>query len=243
MCRGFKASSLHPGGFAEEVLVPAGHVNLTTLRLPDQVSFEQGSFTEPLACCMRSLHRWNLQPGDVVLLVGLGAMGLLMGQIVRAFHGLVMGTDLEPTRLDLAQQLGLDAVCLAGDHERLTKLIEVLTEGRGCDVVVLTAGDGITLQDAVGWVRDGGTIVVFGNLAPRVPALLDPNMRYSREVTLQGSYSPSPMELVHALQLIASQVVKVEPLITHRIPLEDLLQAVELARARRAVKAIINPNG
>jgi len=93
------------------------------------------------------------------------------------------------------------------------------------------------------WVRDGGTIVVFGNLAPRVPALLDPNMLYSREITLQGSYSPSPMELVHALQLIASQVVKVEPLITHRIPLEDLLQAVELARARRAVKAIINPNG
>lgn len=241
MCRRFKASSLHPGGFAEEVLVPAEHVRFTTLRLPERVSFEQGSFTEPLACCLRSLRRWNLQPGDVVLLVGLGAMGLLMGQLVRTYHGTVLGTDLEEARLDLATQVGAHAVCLAGDPGRLTKLIEEVTEGRGCDVVVLTAGDGATLQEAVRWVRDGGTITLFGTLSPPMPAFLDPNMLYYREITLQGSYSPSPVELVHALQLIESHAVKVDLLITHRIPLQDLSRAVDLARTRRAVKAIINP--
>ncbi|MBI3325429.1 MAG: alcohol dehydrogenase catalytic domain-containing protein [Nitrospinae bacterium] len=241
MCRRFKASRLDPGGFAEEVLVPAEHVQLTTLRLPEQVSFEQGSFTEPLACCLRSLRRWNLQPGDVVLLVGLGVMGLLMGQLVRTYHGIVLGTDLEERRLELARQGGARAVCLAGDRERLARLIDEVTEGRGCDVVVLTAGDGATLQDALHWVRDGGTITLFGNLSPQVPASLDPNVLYYREITLQGSYSPAPLDLVHALQLIESHAVEVDWLITHRIPLQDLSQAVELARTRRAVKAIINP--
>ena len=243
MCRSFKASNLHPGGFAEEVLVPEEHVRLTTLRLPEQVSFEEGSFTEPLACCLRSLRRWNVQPGDVVLLVGLGAMGLLMAELVRAHHGIVLGTDLEEARLELAERMGARAVCLATERERLGAVIADATEGRGCDVVVLTAGDGATLQEAVGWVRDGGIITLFGNLSPRTPAVLDPNILYYREVTVQGSYSPSPTDLVSALQLIHSHAVNVDPLITHRMPLGGIQQAIELARTRRAVKAIIHPNG
>ena len=241
MCRSFKQSNLIPGGFAEEVLVPAEHVKLTTLRLPDQVSFEAGSFTEPLACCLRSLQRWHLQPGDVVLVVGLGPMGLLMAQLVQASRGLVLGLDLDEPRLAFAQRLGVDAVCPAVDVEQVTRLVNALTQGRGCDVVVLTAGHGGTVQDACQWVRDGGTITLFGNLVLQHPAELDPNMLYYREITIQGSYSPSPRELVHALHLIASHAVKVDMLITHRLPLEELPQAVELARTRRAVKAIINP--
>jgi L-iditol 2-dehydrogenase len=241
MCRSFKQSQLIPGGFAEEVLVSAEHVKLTTLRLPEHVSFEAGSFTEPLACCLRSLQRWNLQPGDVVLVIGLGPMGLLMAQLVRANHGLACGLDLDEQRLAFATRVGVEVVCPAADDERVARLVSDLTQGRGCDVVVLTAGHGGTVQEACQWVRDGGTITLFGNLALQRPAELDPNMLYSREITIQGSYSPSPRELVHALQLIASHTVNVDRLITHRLPLEELPQAVELARTRRAVKAIINP--
>jgi L-iditol 2-dehydrogenase len=243
MCRGFKQSNLRPGGFAEEVLVPAEHVKLTTLRLPAQVSWEQGSFTEPLACCLRALRRWHLQPADVVLIVGLGAMGLLMAQLVQAHHGVVAGLDVDERRLAFAARVGVQAVCSAAEPQQLTAVIHKLTEGRGCDVVVLTAGHGDTLTTALEWVRDGGTITLFGNLAPELPAQLDPNVLYYREITLHGSYSPSPLELVHALQLIESRAVNVDLLITHRLPLEELPQAVELARTRRAVKAIINPYG
>jgi L-iditol 2-dehydrogenase len=241
MCRSFKQSHLTPGGFAEEVLVPAEHVKLTTLRLPDHVSFEAASFTEPLACCLRSLRRWNLQPADVVLIVGLGPMGLLMAQLVQANRGLVLGMDLDERRLAFATGLGVDAVCPAEDGEQVIGLVHDLTQGRGCDVVVLTAGHGGTVQDACQWVRDGGIITLFGNMTLQRPAQLDPNVLYYREITIEGSYSPSPLELVHALHLIASHAVKVDRLITHRMPLEELPQAVELARTRRAVKAIINP--
>jgi len=243
MCRSFKRSNLIPGGFAEEVLVPSEHVKLTTLRLPRQVSFDEGSFAEPLACCLRALRRWNLQPGDVVLTVGLGAMGLLMAQLVRANRGIALGTDMDEQRLAFATDIGVDAVCSAADEPQLLSLAKDLTQGRGCDIVVLTAGHGGTVQDACQWVRDGGIITLFGNLAQQRPAQLDPNVLYSREITLQGSYSPSPLELVHALQLIGTHAVKVDRLITHRLPLEELPQAVELARTRRAVKAIINPHG
>ena len=241
MCRSFKQSNLIPGGFAEEVLVPAEHVKLTTLRVPEHVSFDAASFTEPLACCLRSLRRWNLQPADVVLIIGLGPMGLLMAQLVRANHGLVLGLDLDERRLAFATRLGVDTVCSGADVEQATRLAHDLTQARGCDVVVLTAGHGGTVEDACRWVRDGGIITIFGNMALERPAQLDPNVLYYREITVQGSYSPSPLELVHALHLIASHAVKVDLLITHRLPLEELPQAVELARTRQAVKAIINP--
>jgi L-iditol 2-dehydrogenase len=243
MCRHFKQSNLYPGGFAEEVLVPAEHVKFTTLPLPDQLSFEAASFTEPLACCLRSLRRWNFHPGDVVLVVGLGPMGLLMAQLIQAHRGVVLGTDMDEDRLAFATCVGVDAVCSASDGEQLTQLLKDLTQERGCDVVVLTAGHGGTVQDALHWVRDGGTITLFGNLALHRPAEIDPNVLYYREITLQGSYSPSPLELVHALHLIDSRAVKVDRLITHRLPLEALPKAVELARTRRAMKAIINPHG
>jgi L-iditol 2-dehydrogenase len=243
MCRGFKHSNLHPGGFAEEVLVPAQHVRLTTLHLPAQLSWEQGSFTEPLACCLRALRRWHVQPADVVMIVGLGAMGLLMAQLVQAHHGVVLGIDLDQTRLEFAARLGVRAVCSAAEPQQVATVVQELTEGRGCDVVVLTAGHGDTLTTALEWVRDGGTITLFGNLAPQMPAQLDPNVLYAREISLHGSYSASPLELVHALQLIASHAVDVDLLITHRLSLAELPRAVELARTRRAIKAIINPYG
>jgi len=241
MCRSFKQSQLIPGGFAEAVLVSAEHMKLTTLRLPAQVSFDEGSFVEPLACCLRASRHWSLQPADVVLIVGLGPMGLLMAQLVQASRGIALGTDLDEQRLDFAKGMGVDAVCSAADEEQLLNLAQELTQSRGCDVVVLTAGHGGTVQDACQWVRDGGSITLFGNLAQQRPAQLDPNLLYSREISIQGSYSPSPLDLVHALHLIATHAVKVDPLITHRLPLEGLPQAVELARTRRALKAIINP--
>jgi L-iditol 2-dehydrogenase len=142
MCRSFKQSHLVPGGFAEEVLVPAEHVKSTTLRLPEHVSFDAASFTEPLACCLRSLRRWNLQPADVVLIVGLGPMGLLMAQLVQTNHGLALGIDMDEQRLEFAKRLGVNAVCPAVDGEQVTRLVHDLTQGRGCDVVVLTAGTG-----------------------------------------------------------------------------------------------------
>jgi L-iditol 2-dehydrogenase len=241
MCRSFKQSNLIPGGFAEEVLVPAEHAKLTTLLLPTDVSFDEGSFAEPLACCLRASRRWNLQPADVVLIVGLGPMGLLMAQLVRGSRGIALGIDLDERRLEFAKGLGLDIVCSAADESRILQVVTDLTQSRGCDVVVLTAGHGGTVQDACRWVRDGGSITLFGNLAQQQPAQLDPNTLYTREITLQGSYSPSPLELVHAVHLIEAHAIEATPLITHCLPLEELPQAVELARTRQAMKVIINP--
>ncbi|MDQ2717067.1 MAG: alcohol dehydrogenase catalytic domain-containing protein, partial [Chloroflexota bacterium] len=121
MCASFKASNIDPCGFAEYIRVPAPHVQHTTLALPDSLSAEEGSFTEPLACCVRAVRRTPLLAGDSVVVMGLGSVGLLMVQAVKALADVrVYGIDLLPERLQLARELGADGVLQAsGDEEAL----------------------------------------------------------------------------------------------------------------------------
>src|SRR6185295_9163997 len=110
MCAAFKSSNLDPCGFAEYVRVPSEHVKHVTLALPDTLSDEEGSFTEPLACVVRAVRRSALRPGDLVLVVGLGTVGLLMAQTFRAAGVEVLGLDVLPERIAFAGEYAVSAV-------------------------------------------------------------------------------------------------------------------------------------
>ncbi|RMF92577.1 MAG: alcohol dehydrogenase [Nitrospinota bacterium] len=237
MCRFFKTTNLDPGGFAQFVRVPGPHVHLTTFPLPSALSYDEGTFMEPLACCLRSLKRCALQGGDLVVIVGSGSIGLLMMQLVRLFQAQPVVVDLVPERLRLAQDLGAYQTLQAGT-DPITAVLQELSEGRGADLIIFTAGQEEVVVEALTWVRDGGTINLFAGLPP---ARLDLRTLYHRELTVYGSYSPSPRELSQALTLLAAGKVQVKPLITHHLPLAELPQAVVLARQRRALKVMLHP--
>lgn len=240
MCRFYKASNVYPGGFSEYIRVPALHTNHTTFLIPSQLSYDQATFMEPLACCLKSVRRCNFQPGDTALVVGLGPMGLMMVQLINLFHVRVIGVDLVNSRLELGLQMGADTVVKA-QPEEIKRVARELSEGRGVDAVILTAGTAETLIQALDWVRDNGVINSFASVPPGSLAQLDPNILYHRELTLYGSYSSAPTDLAHALKYLETGKVKVAPLITHRLPLENFSQALQLLTEKKALKVIMIP--
>jgi len=241
MCPTFKATKLDPGGFAEYVRLSASHVAHTTLHIPADLSDEEASFTEPLACCLRGIKRSPPQEGDTVLIVGAGSIGLLMLQLARIQGARVMVTDLIEGRLDLARSLGTDlALNAKGD---VATTVSQFTAGRGVDVVILTAGAAEPVAQALDYVRNGGVINIFAGTPPRSSVHLDINRIYHREITILGSYSSSPLELREALGLLTEGAVRVEGLVTHRLPLTALPHAIELARRHEALKVFITMEG
>ena len=241
MCAAFKASNIDPCGFAEYIRVPAQHVQQTTLPLPDTLSAEEGSFTEPLACCVRAVRRTPLHDGDTIIVMGLGSVGLLMLQAVKAMgmasrlNLQVYGVDLLPERLQLARQLGADEAFLApSDEQGLRVMLAPYTEGRGADAILLTAPGTRPFMQALASVCKGGTINIFAAHEGAVPISLD--TIYKQELTIISSYSSSPEDLRIALKLLAGHKVRVDGLISHRLPLEQFSEGVALMRERAALK-------
>jgi L-iditol 2-dehydrogenase len=237
MCREFKRINLDPGGFAELCRVPAPNVGHATFALPDAMDDETASFTEPLACCLRAVKRSGVRPGDTVVVVGLGSIGCLLVQAFRLAGASVFGADLDPARRALGRRAG--ARVPDADHELERELREA-TDGRGADVVMLTAGGAPLLPWAAARVRDGGQLHYFaGGTGESLPLAL--GELYHRELTLSATYSSSPHELREAFDLLSGGRVDVEGLITHRLPLADLARGIELMQQRAAVKVYIRP--
>ena len=235
MCRAFKASNLDPGGFAEYVRVPPANVRHATFRIPAHLTDEEASFVEPLACCVRAIDRARVEPGDTVLVIGLGSIGCLFVQLARRAGAAVLGVDPLAGRATLARQLGARG---AGDAAAVAAAVHEASEGRGADHVIVTGGGADVLPWAVGCAREGGTLHFFaggsGEALPLPLATL-----YHRELTVTSTYSSSPATLARAFWLLAAGKVEVDRLITHRLPLERLAEGVDLMRRREALKVYV----
>jgi L-iditol 2-dehydrogenase len=233
MCRTFKASHLDPGGFAERVRVPAENARHATFRVPPEMPDVVASFTEPLGCCVRAVRRADLRPGDLAAVVGLGAMGQLIAQLVRRTGAAAVAVDPLAARRELALALG--AAAAVGPPEA-PGVLSRLSDGRGADVAVLTVGSPAVVRDALGWVRDGGAVHLFvgeGEGPLPVEAL------YKRELTLTATYSSSPADLAEAFALLRAGAVRVAELCSHRLPLGEVGEAVRLMERREALKVYV----
>jgi L-iditol 2-dehydrogenase len=237
MCRHFKRINLDPGGFAELCRVPAPNVDHATFVLPEAMSDESASFTEPLACCLRAVKRCRVERGDTVIVVGLGSIGCLLIQAFMLSGAIVFATDLMPARRALGRMAG--AQVFDSDAE-LDRALGHVTDDRGADVVMLTAGGAALLPWAAAHARDGGHLHYFaGGRGESLPLTLAE--LYHRELTLSTTYSSSPAELREAFDLLSRGKVKVDGLITHRLPLAKLAHAVQLMQKQEAVKVYITP--
>ena len=237
MCRKFKHTNIVPGGFAEYIYVSEDHLMNTVFNVTASITDEEISFTEPLACCIRCVKRTKVDFNSNVLVVGLGTIGLLMGQAARELGFKAYGVDLLDERVELAKKFGFEDAFKLGELRETVSDMKLTVNPSGFDAVIMTSGADKALDLAFASVRDGGTINVFSSVKSDETAYPN-NQIYYRELTVTSSYSSSPVDLEDAFEFLQNNRVKVEGLST-RYPLEKLNEAVADTLSNKIMKAYI----
>jgi L-iditol 2-dehydrogenase len=243
-CATWRRTRLEPGGFAQYARVPAAVVAHDTLPLPLAMSFDTATFIEPAACCIRAIRRQGgIEVGDCVLIIGLGAMGLLLVQLARIYGAAgIIGSDFREDRRERARRMGADA-CLDPQQQDTSDTVRAASNGRGADVVIVCPADAAAIATGLAAAAPGGRVVCFTPLPPDLPLSVPQSAVYFREVALLQSYSCGPDETRESLRLLAEGALDVQALITHHADLAGVAAALERARGKAdGLKTIIYPN-
>ncbi len=235
MCRHFKSTNIHPGGFAEYIYVTEEHLQNTIFHVNSNLSNIEASFLEPLACCVRAVKRADIKDNSNCLVIGLGSVGILMGEAIKAFGHKVYGCDLLPERICTAEKFGFNKTFLSNDEDKVLEEFKTVAP-IGFDTIFLTAGASSTIDFAVKAARDGATIVIFSSV--KDDKGFKNNDIYYRELKIMGSYSPSPMDLDDSMKLLEERRVKVAGISTI-YPIEKLNDALHDTISNKIMKAYI----
>ncbi|HUH67222.1 MAG TPA: zinc-binding dehydrogenase, partial [Syntrophales bacterium] len=240
-CETLHTTNYDPGGFAEYIRVPLLNVDRGVFLLPEELSFEDGVFIEPLACVVRGQRVANLQPGQSLLLLGSGISGLLHLLLARALGaGRIIATDVSDYRLRVAKEFGADAVLPAGDD--MPEYVRRINEGRLADLVIVCTGAPAAFRQALKSVDRGGTILCFATTEPDVELSVPINEFWRNEIKLIPSYGNSPLDATIAIELIRSGRVPVSKMVTHRLSLAETGHGFRLvADGGESLKVIIEP--
>jgi L-iditol 2-dehydrogenase len=235
---GFEPSG---GGFAEYVRVMDWIVERGTVPIPDSVSFEQACFVEPINTCLKGIENLRLQPGETVLVIGQGPIGLILAVLARRSGARVITSDLYPPRLTICGRFGLDLTIDASRTDTV-RAIREMSEGRGADAVILAVGGSALIRPAMDAARPGGRVLLFAQTA-RGEVTIDPAAVCVDEKTLLGSYSASVDLQDESVQFVMNREMDLEQLISHRFPLHDSVEALKLAAHPQpdSMKVVIQP--
>ncbi|AWS42704.1 MULTISPECIES: zinc-dependent dehydrogenase [Streptosporangium] len=232
----------YDGGFAEYMVVPAKVLAVDGLnRIPDGVGFAEASVAEPLACVLNGQELARVGEGDDVVIMGSGPIGCLHVRLARSRGAArVFLVDINAERLEMAAGLVRPDAAVHG--EDVVEQILKLTEGRGADVVITAAASGAAQEQALQMAARQGRISFFGGLPKDNPIInCDSNLVHYRELTIVGANGSSPAHNAQALRLIADGAVPVSDLITHRIPLSEVLEGLDIVSRGEAIKVTVEP--
>lgn len=230
------------GAYAEYIKIPARMVLVNMQEIPQHVSYEEASMTEPLACVLHGAEEAGVKLGDTVTIIGAGPIGLLhLLTAKRKGAGKVISIDLVEERLSFARKLGADETINAG-KENVVKKVRRLTGGYGADIVIEAIGLPATWEQALKLVRKGGTVLEFGGCPPGTGIKVDTELLHYGEVTVRGAFHATPLHFKKALSLIASRTIDVKLLVTRKMKLEEIKEAFEiLSTTKSEIKIAIIP--
>ena len=228
------------GGYADYVRVPRRNIHM----LRPGASMKATAFMEPLACSVRTQNMFNLYPGDVELVVGVGQIGLMQMQVARAFGAKVIVSDLIEARLDKARELGAD-LAINPQKEDLKEAIQEFTQGWGVDAASVTVGSAGLIESTVGLLAPGGRLSIFAGIYPKDKGFLklDGNAIHYGEFVITGTSDSTPQNMHQALEFIQNGQVNTEALISHLLPLEELGKGLEIVKNREGLKVMLEVNG
>ena len=233
-----------PGGFAEYMVVPWEVIRVNGVnRIPENVSYDEAAITEPLACVLNSQKILQISPGDSVLVMGAGPIGCLHIRLARSLGAeKVFLADINGDRLKLSSEIVKPDATIDMSKEDIASTVKSLTDGRGPSVVITAAPSGAAQELAISMVAPGGRVSFFGGLPKDKPFInCDANIVHYKEVTLFGANGSSPSQNLEALQMISSGKVSVADLITHKVSLDRVLDAIDAVMSGVAIKVVVNP--
>jgi len=241
-CQTLRSTSFDPGGFSEYIRIPAINVDRGVLKLPDEVTYEEASFVEPLGCVVRGQRLAGLRMTDSVLVMGSGMTGLLHIQLAKAQGaGQIIATDVNDYKLGVAKDFGAD-YAIHADHD-IASHIKEFNEGRLADFVVVCTGAKSAIEQAFDLVEPGGTILFFAPSGPDTKVEIPFNDFWWSGVKTLSSYAASPSDLAIALELIRSKRINVRDMVTHRLPLSETGEGFRMVEeGGDSIKIIVEPH-
>jgi L-iditol 2-dehydrogenase len=239
MCPYYRKTNIEPGGFSEYFRVPAWNVERGgVLKLPDNVSFDEGSFIEPLATVVRGQRRVKIDEGDTVLVVGAGPMGLLHVMTAKRNKAKqVVISDVSDFRVEFASTIA--DYSLNSTKVKVQEEVRKLTDGRGADVAIIASGAPRAILDGLRSVRKGGRVLLFG--VPFKGTVLDYDVSdlLNNEISVISSNAAVEEDTREALKMLENREVNVEKLVTHHFPLDQFEDAVRISKEGKTIKAVI----
>jgi L-iditol 2-dehydrogenase len=231
---------LDPGGFAEYIkLAPQFVPGLVTM--PDNISYEEGAYTESLACVLYGTIISGTTFGDVVVLLGCGGIGLtFISVLLRSGASKIIAIDIDPVALKMAKEMGATSI-INSKEANIDSLIKEETNGCGADVVIEAVGSAETYSKSLNLVRAGGTVIGFGGCPANSSFELDPNLIHYKTIRFIGSWHYTPDLYQRAFDMIASSIIDINPIITHRLPLKQIHESIDIYPLSECKTLVILP--
>jgi L-iditol 2-dehydrogenase len=245
VCEHLESIGYHyDGGFAEFMRIPAKVLAVDGVnRIPDGIEAAEAAVTEPLACVLNGQELANVHDGDSVVVVGAGPIGCLHVRLARARGAAqVLLIDVNASRLELAARVQPDALIDGSASDPVAAVLE-RTDGRGADVVITAAASKPAQEQALSMAMPRGRVSLFGGLPKDDPIIRsDSNLIHYRELSVVGAYGSAPRHNREALELIAAGRVPVADLLTNRLPLDHVTDALQVVERGEGIKVVIEPN-
>lgn len=235
MCKQFKTTNFVPGGFAECVKLSGEHLRHTTFKVPKTMPWQEAIFMEPLACLVRNEERLPLLAGDCVIVIGLGSIGLMAAKLLKRLNVKVIGVDLDPARCANAHDYGVDFT-FDNTGKNFLKAVSEVSHHRA-DGVLFTSGPSSLINDAMGWIRDGGFLNIFCHLSGE-RATLDVAQLYHREIQIITTYSPSPTSLKKAFTILQQEDLNLRKMFCP-FPARNFAEAITAVNQKKILKALV----
>ena len=241
LCKTLHSTNFYPGGFAEYLKVPKINVEVGTFLIPEEMSYEEGVFIEPLACVVRGFRIADIKPEQSVLILGSGIAGLLQIKLAKAIGvSKIFATDIDENRLKIAQKFGADVIINA--KENVVKIVKNNNDGMLTDCVILCAGVPSAVTQAFESVSPGGVILLFAMTKPGVEIPFHLFDIWNKQAKIVSTYAGAPRDIDDAIELIRSKKIDVKNMISHRLSLSEAKKGFELVeKAKDSIKVILKP--